>query len=264
MDDDRRRDGGAGVHGGGINKMQIRGIRSFSPHHAMNIEFFYPLTLIVGKNGSGKTTIIECLKMACTGSLPPNCRNGQAFVSDPATHCTTEVKAQVKLKFTSATGKPVICMRNFSLTQKRDKKEYKAFEAALQTFDDAGRKSNLSFKCADLNKMVPELMGVSQAVLESVIFVHQEESDWPLAEDKVLKQKFDDIFASAKYTKALDDIRALKNNMKKEEKVKLSDLALAEEILGKKNKIKGDLENHQDAERELLVRRRTRRASRTS
>ena len=106
--------------------MQIRGIRSFSPHHAMNIEFFYPLTLIVGKNGSGKTTIIECLKMACTGSLPPNCRNGQAFVSDPATHCTTEVKAQVKLKFTSATGKPVICMRNFSLTQKRDKTEDKA------------------------------------------------------------------------------------------------------------------------------------------
>ena len=88
-------------------------------------------------------------------------------------------------------------------------------------------------------------MGVSQAVLESVIFVHQE-SDWPLAEDKVLKQKFDD-FMSAKYTKALDDIRALKNN-KKEEKVKLSDLALAEEILGKKNKIKGDLETHQDAE----------------
>ena len=41
-----------------------------------------------------------------------------------------------------------------------------------------------------------------------------------LAEDKVLKQKFDDIFASAKYTKALDDIRALKNNMKKEEKAK--------------------------------------------
>jgi hypothetical protein len=28
-------------------------------------------------------------------------------------------------------------------------------------------------------------MGVSTAVLESVIFVHQEESCWPLAEDKV-------------------------------------------------------------------------------
>ncbi len=40
-----------------------------------------------------------------------------------------------------------------------------------------------------------------QAVLENVIFVHQEESNWPLAEGKVLKEKFDDIFAATKYTK---------------------------------------------------------------
>ena len=40
-----------------------------------------------------------------------------------------------------------------------------------------------------------------QAVLESVIFVHQEESNWPLSEATVLKKKFDDIFAATKYTK---------------------------------------------------------------
>ena len=43
---------------------------------------------------------------------------------------------------------------------------------------------------------------VPQAVLENVIFVHQEESNWPLAEGQVLKKKFDDIFAATKYTKA--------------------------------------------------------------
>ncbi len=41
-----------------------------------------------------------------------------------------------------------------------------------------------------------------QAVLENVIFVHQEDSNWPLAEGLVLKKKFDDIFAATKYTKA--------------------------------------------------------------
>ena len=40
-----------------------------------------------------------------------------------------------------------------------------------------------------------------QAVLENVIFVHQEDSNWPLAEGLVLKKKFDDIFAATKYTK---------------------------------------------------------------
>jgi hypothetical protein len=41
-----------------------------------------------------------------------------------------------------------------------------------------------------------------QAVLENVIFVHQEDSNWPLSEGQVLKKKFDDIFAATKYTKA--------------------------------------------------------------
>ncbi len=31
--------------------------------------------------------------------------------------------------------------------------------------------------------------------------MHQEDSNWPLAEGQVLKRKFDDIFAATKYTK---------------------------------------------------------------
>ena len=40
-----------------------------------------------------------------------------------------------------------------------------------------------------------------QAVLENVIFVHQEDSNWPLSDGQTLKKKFDDIFAATKYTK---------------------------------------------------------------
>ena len=28
-------------------------------------------------------TVIECLKQACTGALPPNTRSGQSFIHDP-------------------------------------------------------------------------------------------------------------------------------------------------------------------------------------
>ncbi len=38
-----------------IEKMSILGIRSFSPEKHQVIEFFTPLTLIVGPNGTGKT-----------------------------------------------------------------------------------------------------------------------------------------------------------------------------------------------------------------
>ena len=113
-----------------VDKMLIKGIRSFSPDNDHAIIFPKPLTLIVGRNGAGKTvrrsmdsrtprisrggvpssprdapilpaffsltffspaypsprhrqTVIECLKMATTGELPPSARAGQAFIHDP-------------------------------------------------------------------------------------------------------------------------------------------------------------------------------------
>lgn len=63
------------------------------------------------------------------------------------------------------------------------------------------RAQAITYRCADIDKMVPSLMGVSKAVLDNVIFVHQEDSNWPLAEGRVLKDKFDDIFSATKYTK---------------------------------------------------------------
>lgn len=57
----------------------------------------------------------------------------------------------------------------------------------------------LSTKCAELDSEIPSLLGVSKAVLENVIFCHQEDSYWPLAEASVLKKKFDDIFEATKY-----------------------------------------------------------------
>lgn len=53
----------------------------------------------------------------------------------------------------------------------------------------------------ELDRQVPQLLGVSKAILENVVFCHQEESSWPLQEGAVLKKKFDDIFDSARYTK---------------------------------------------------------------
>lgn len=87
-----------------IKTLEIRGIRSFDPNDTQTIQFYTPLTLIVGKNGCGKTvrfchsfegivelprltnqqqTLIECLKYATTGEQPPNTKSG-AFVNDPS------------------------------------------------------------------------------------------------------------------------------------------------------------------------------------
>jgi len=101
-----------------LNKLAIRGIRSFDDKQISVIEFFSPVTVIVGHNGSGKTTIIECLKYATTGDQPPNTRGG-AFIHDPKMANEKEVKAQVKLRFNAANGTRMLAVRNLSVTAKK-------------------------------------------------------------------------------------------------------------------------------------------------
>ncbi|GAB2227860.1 hypothetical protein Drorol1_Dr00009687 [Drosera rotundifolia] len=193
-----------------VDKMLIKGIRSFDPENRHVITFFRPLTLIVGANGAGKTTIIECLKLSCAGDLPPNTRSGHSFIHDPKVSGETETKAQIKLRFRTPVGKDVVCIRSFQLTQRASKLEFKAIDCTLQTIDPiTGEKVSLSYRCADMDREIPALMGVSKAILENVIFVHQDESTWPLQEPATLKKKFDDIFSATRYTKALEVIKKL-------------------------------------------------------
>ena len=77
----------------------------------------------------------------------------------------------------------------------------------------------MSHKCSELDKQLPELLGVSKAILENVIFVHQEESNWPLDESRKLKEKFDDIFESTRYSKALKAISEAKKDKSNKTKV---------------------------------------------
>ena len=60
----------------------------------------------------------------------------------------------------------------------------------------------ISTKCAEMDAEIPQLLGVSKAVLENVIFCHQEDSYWPLAEPSTLKKKFDDIFEATRSVRA--------------------------------------------------------------
>jgi DNA repair protein RAD50 len=57
---------------------------------------------------------------------------------------------------------------------------------------------------------------VSKAILDNVIFCHQEESNWPLSEPAALKKKFDEIFEATKYTKALDQIKSIRKELNAE------------------------------------------------
>ncbi|SCU95882.1 LAFA_0G02894g1_1 [Lachancea sp. 'fantastica'] len=194
-----------------IYKLSIQGIRSFDSNERETIEFGKPLTLIVGTNGSGKTTIIECLKYATTGDLPPNSKGG-AFVHDPKITGEKDVRAQVKLAFTSANDVNMIVTRNIQLLVKKTTNTFKTLEGQLVALN-RGERTTLSSRAAELDTQVPLYMGVPTAILDYVVFCHQEDSLWPLSEPANLKKRFDEIFQAMKFTKALDSLKTIKKDM---------------------------------------------------
>ncbi|KAJ5706827.1 hypothetical protein N7488_006628 [Penicillium malachiteum] len=190
------------------------GVRSFDNTRSETIQFHTPLTLIVGYNGSGKTTIIECLKYATTGDLPPNSKGG-AFIHDPKLCGEKEVLAQVKLSFKGTSGAKMVATRSLQLTVKKTTRQQKTLEGHLMMMKN-GERTAISSRVAELDQIMPQYLGVSKAVLDSVIFCHQDESLWPMSEPSVLKKKFDEIFEALKYTKAIDNIKALRKKQNEE------------------------------------------------
>lgn len=193
-----------------IDKLSISGVRSFSPAVREAIQFNTPLTLIVGYNGSGKTTIIECLKYATTGQLPPNSKGG-AFIHDPKLVGEKEVLAQVKLQFRSINDRQHVATRSMQLTVGKKARSQKTLDCSLVVVNN-GERTTTSTRQAQLDEMIPERLGVSPAILDAVIFCHQDESLWPLSEPAALKKRFDEIFEAMKYAKAIENIKVLRKN----------------------------------------------------
>ncbi|XP_050538182.1 DNA repair protein RAD50 [Daktulosphaira vitifoliae] len=196
-----------------LNKISIQGIRSYHPDEKQTVVFQKPLTLILGDNGCGKTTIIECLKYATCSDQPKNTKNG-GFVWDPKLSDHMTVKGQVKLYFNDTKNVSVVVSKTLESTQKLKNITTRSLD---QTISING--SSASHKCADIDEIMCTHLGVSKPILRDVIFCHQEDSNWPLDEDKKLKEKFDSIFDVGKYDKCIDQIRKEIKGIKEDQKL---------------------------------------------
>mmetsp|Transcript_6676 Transcript_6676/g.9616 ORF Transcript_6676/g.9616 Transcript_6676/m.9616 type:complete len:1419 (+) Transcript_6676:37-4293(+) len=231
-----------------INKLSVRGIRAFSPDDEEQvIAFCKPLTILVGANGCGKTTIIEALKYAITGSLPPGVKSGQAFVHDPKSVGSTTVKAAIKLRFTNRAGNTMVVIRSMELTQKKSTMTFKALDGILRMTDERGQRQSLSHKCSELDRQIPQLLGVPKPILEYVVFCHQEDSSWPLMEGSILKKRFDDIFDSTRYAKALEAIKDTRKEFMTKVKDHKADLNLLQGHKHAANGFRAELDKNRQA-----------------
>ena len=129
----------------------------------------------------------------------------------------------------------MVAIRNLQLTvQKSGPPKQKTLEGNLMMHKN-GERTTVSKRVAELDKLLPHYFGVSKAILESVIFCHQDESLWPMSEPAPLKKKFDEIFEAQKYTKAIDNIKQLR----KSQGAILQGL-VKDEVACKDNKVKAD------------------------
>lgn len=183
--------------------------------------------------------------MATTGDLPPMVDKGAAFIHDPRIHNETETKAKIRLLFTNVRGDQYVVSRHFQLSLKRGphgigyKTEFKTLDQTVKRMDGGAASS---YRCADLNALLPDIMRVTKPVLNNVIFVHQEDSLWPLGDSKKLKEKFDEIFAATRYTKALDTIRKFRKDQAADLKTINVELLHYEDKVQLLEKVRGELD----------------------
>merc|ERR1711962_126293 len=131
------------------------------------------------------------------------------------------VRGQIKLMFYDPKGEKTIATRSAEVTQKQKALQMKTLYATITRIDSrTGEKTQLSSKCADFEMEMTQVLGVSKAILNNVIFCHQEDSNWPLDEGKRVKEKFDAIFSATKYIKCLESISKLRKEKKAEVKHK--------------------------------------------
>ena len=149
-----------------------------------------------------------------------------------------EVLAQVKLRFKGTNGAKMVATRNLQLTSKsKGSASQKTLEGNILIVNK-GERITVSTKVAELDRMLPNYFGVSKAILESVIFCHQDESLWPMSEPAALKKKFDEIFEAQKYTKAIDNIKSLRKNHAEILRDSIKDEAMCKTIKVKADRVR--------------------------
>lgn len=187
--------------------LQLCGVRSYSPRLDATIHFDPKLTIIHGHNGAGKTTIIEALKFVTSGAYPPGSDGGRTFVFDPKLAGVPETNAAVRLRFRTHGGKVVKAARLLCLTRRTAKVTIKSSECQLAVVNEAGGTEVKTMTVSAFEEFIPELLGVSSAVLQNVTFCHQDKTLWPFSDSSELKSIFDEIFSTEVYTKAHENHR---------------------------------------------------------
>ncbi|SBS85553.1 DNA repair protein RAD50, putative [Plasmodium ovale] len=233
-----------------LERIGIRGIRSYCDEEVQQLDFASPITVIYGNNGSGKSTIVECLKVSCTGDFPPNAEKGKSFVHDPLISNKMNIRGKIDLLLKNYNNKRIGISRSFNLFYSKDKNKkikhtFRSLDNNIIIKKEKGEDIIITNKCVDINSHIPKLMGVSKALLENVIFCHHEDSLWPFSESIKIKKKFDELFGDDHFSKILDELLKCKKTVNDIIKKKEYELVHIKNCFEKKKNIHIEIEKNE-------------------
>lgn len=107
-------------------------------------------------------------------------------------------------------GHSTTISRSAKVTKKNNKFQFKTLDATITVTDGTDRELTTSKRNDDATSDMCTAIGVSKAIINHVLFCHQEDSDWPLRTDKEVMDIFDKIFGTTEYNNALDEIRLMR------------------------------------------------------
>ncbi|SOV12182.1 DNA repair protein RAD50, putative [Plasmodium gaboni] len=233
-----------------LEKIGIQGIRSYSDEDVEVLEFSTPITIIYGNNGSGKSTIIECLKVSCTGDFPPNAEKGKSFLHDPLISNKMNIRGKIDVLLNNYNNKRIGISRSYNLFYSKDKNKkvkhtFRALDNNIIIKKDKGDDLIITNKCVDINNHIPKLMGVSKALLDNVIFCHHDENLWPFSESIKIKKKFDELFGDDHFSKILEELLKCKKYLNDLLKRKEYDLIHLKENYEKKKYMNIEIQKYE-------------------
>lgn len=187
-------------------------MRSYSPSEdRKQVIEFMPLTLIVGSNGTGKTTIIESLRFIIAGSEPPYSDSRRNFIHESKDEfkVNSHEYACIELRFKNSNDQLCIAKRVIGRAgMGKTPTTASSYKIGTREWTQVHRQD-------DWAKIIPTVFGLpNQALLNNVILCHQEENLWCMGDSSSVKQVFDKIFGCEQYKKELkyidDEIREAK------------------------------------------------------
>lgn len=106
-------------------------------------------------------------------------------------------------------GTDTTVARSGKVIKKNQKLTYKSIDVTI-TMNENGREIQTTKRIEDATVDMCIAMGVSKAIINHVLFCHQEDSSWPLGTDAEVMKIFDEIFGTTEYNNALDKMRAMR------------------------------------------------------